>query len=235
MPRDLTLCLTALAVEAAPLLALMKAAGDLSRQGAASWRGGLAGTPVELRVTGAGREACHRALPAELDRLRPARVLQLGIAGALDPRLRVGDVVVARWKGGGGWPMPRSGGRGDTDQGPAPVGAAPRSRPAFRVLPGRIASRDEPVVEAALRRRLRDRLGADCVDMETEHVARICRRRGMPLLAVRGISDTAAEPSREGREVDVAKAVWHATVVAIESLAQARRHSPQTVAAEGGR
>jgi adenosylhomocysteine nucleosidase len=77
----------------------------------------------------------------------------------------------------------------------------------------------ELVHDGQLKEQLRARFGADCVDMETGYVARLCTARGVPFLAVRGISDRADETVAALDRADVALAIWHATMVAVEAIA----------------
>jgi nucleoside phosphorylase len=91
---------------------------------------------------------------------------------------------------------------------------------AFRVVSGCILSRQELVLDALLKARLRECYGADCVDMETGYAARVCAARGVPFLAIRGISDQADAEIDDFESADLAIAVWHATIVAVEALTQ---------------
>lgn len=85
----------------------------------------------------------------------------IGIAGALDPALRPGDVVID----------------GDTT-----VPGAIR---------GSIIGGDRIVATAAEKAALRRETGATAVDMETHIAARVAARHGLPFLAIRAISDIA--------------------------------------------
>lgn len=50
---------------------------------------------VTVRVSGVGRAAARAAALKLIDEVRPARVIAAGFCGALDPSLKVGDIVLS--------------------------------------------------------------------------------------------------------------------------------------------
>lgn len=109
-----------------------------------------------------------------------AGLISIGIAGALDPALKVGDAVIAsrvtasdeQWSADKGW----------------------RERLAV-ALPGvrqeAIAGADRMIIEPADKLALRQATGAACVDMESHVTAAVAQRRGLPFAVVRIISDAS--------------------------------------------
>ena len=92
--------------------------------------------------------------------------MSTGLCGALDPALRVGDIVVS---------------------GDAPLeSAAQFSR-------GAIHTADSVIVTPREKRLLREQTGAVAVDMEAATVERVAAEWGVPYLCIRAVSDTAAE------------------------------------------
>jgi adenosylhomocysteine nucleosidase len=102
-------------------------------------------------------------------------VLVVGIAGGVDPSLRIGDVVV---------PEVVVDGPSAQEYRADPLGSHPRA--------GRIVSSDELTsgteAQAAL-----VAAGVTAVDMETAAVAAVCQAAGVRWTAFRGISDHGAE------------------------------------------
>jgi adenosylhomocysteine nucleosidase len=92
-------------------------------------------------------------------------IVSTGFCGALDPALRVGDIVVS--------------------------GEPVRSRRAF--IQGEILSVDRVAVTAAEKGALRERTGAVAVEMESAAVAAKAREWGVPFRCVKVVSDAAAE------------------------------------------
>jgi adenosylhomocysteine nucleosidase len=138
----------------------------------------LAGPDVEV-VAGGGDLA---RLEAALDRLAPkaAGIISIGIAGALSPRLRVGDWVVAAGVRGSGEFMP-------TD----PRWANRLGTLLPGAVKGTLLGADAMASTAALKAELYRTTGADAVDMESHVVARVARRCGVAFAAARVISDAA--------------------------------------------
>jgi nucleoside phosphorylase len=91
-------------------------------------------------------------------------IINTGFCGALDPSLRIGDIVV--------W-------------GNVPCGA--------RFVSGEISSSDHVVVTAAEKRELREKTGAIAAEMEAGAVKKIADRWGVPFYCVRAVSDIANE------------------------------------------
>jgi adenosylhomocysteine nucleosidase len=65
----------------------------LEREAAPFRRRGL---PVHIRVSGIGQENAQNAAQIAIFELKPSRVIAAGFCGALDPSLKVGDVVMSQ-------------------------------------------------------------------------------------------------------------------------------------------
>lgn len=160
-----------------------------------------------LIVAGGGDAA---RLEAALEaRAAEARIiLSCGIAGALDPGLKAGDVVIdlndkpLPFRSSGAVPSPgrdqgrqnRVGGGGD----PASDAFGEGLRKALSdALPdarcGAIIGQDHIAASPAEKAALYAQTGALAVDMETHIAARVAARHGLPFAAIRAISDTAHE------------------------------------------
>lgn len=174
--------------------------------------GEAAGKLVAVIVGGMGRTAARRATGLLLDGHRPRWVISAGFAGALDPALKRNDAVLPSEV------LDADGNRyaigvvvPDADRPEAP---GPRLRS------GRLLTVDAIVRSAAEKAALRDRYGADLVDMETSAVAGVCSERGVRFLPVRVVSDEAAEDlprevvnlmTRSGSYLvgSALRAIWH--------------------------
>lgn len=142
-----------------------------------------------LLRTGIGMRRAARRLAHALARTNPSVILVTGYAGALDPSLQAGDIVIAR--------------RVSTvARGGAPVfwdlaaceeleRAARAAELRFHV--GDIMTWPRPVGRAAAKARLFRAFRAAAVDMESAALARIAAARGIPLGCVRAVSDRACE------------------------------------------
>jgi adenosylhomocysteine nucleosidase len=114
------------------------------------------------RLAGAGMDAVQAPVDA---------VVSSGLCGAVDPRLRLGDIFVA------------------TEVNGEPVGI-PRCRRPYQL--GRMGSSDRVAGTAAERRRLAA-TGVHAVDMESAEVLWRARKLGVPFFCIRAVSDEAHE------------------------------------------
>jgi len=137
----------------------------------------LAETPGPIRLwsnadltlgivgVGAGKlEQVNQAVPA------CDAVILAGLAGALSPALKIGDVVV------------------DAHHSNTPL------PPLDRAFIGRILTSPAIASTPQQKARLFQSSGCLAVEMEGDRVAKFAAARGAPFVSVRGISDTAREP-----------------------------------------
>ena len=112
--------------------------------------------------------------------LRPSAIISLGVCGALDPVLEIGDVLIADAVVVGARRL-----AADTAWTKALRAALPASR-AGDIVGGDVIV-DSPGAKAALRRAS----GAVGVDMESHAVALAAEAAGIPFAVLRTVSDTA--------------------------------------------
>jgi adenosylhomocysteine nucleosidase len=138
----------------------------------------LTGAPVV--IGGGDLEGLTGRLEDELRGGAVAGVVSFGLCGALDPALKVGDLVI-------GHSVADADDRFDAD-------AAWADRIAT-LLPeakvGSFARAERPVASAAEKAALRQSTGAIAVDLESFPVARLARWFGVPFAVIRAVSDAA--------------------------------------------
>ncbi|MBI1801001.1 MAG: 5'-methylthioadenosine/S-adenosylhomocysteine nucleosidase [Chloroflexi bacterium] len=204
----LTALVGALAVEVAPLVReaqageseLHPAKATERRLGQPVYRGRLGATDVLIVEVGIGKVRAAATLQSVIERYPIERVIALGSAGAVNPGLSVGDVVIAqrvtqhdfmlitrRNLPGAGheWIM--------TDAGLTVqlVEAATRVGLGARVKTGSIITGDTVIVDSEARQRLWETFGADCVEMEGAALALVCTLNQIPFALARGLTDRA--------------------------------------------
>lgn len=171
---------------------------------------------VRIALCGVGRDAGER-VAALLDAAPPSLLVSLGFAGALDPALRPGDLVVANAFLRVGAPpltlpdpllppfLPSFSRRRESSGRAAPDPLSLQGeRAGERVLEtkeergrlppalaGAILTVDAPLLTPAAKRRARAESGAAAVDMEGRRIAEAAVERGVPLVAVRATLDEA--------------------------------------------
>lgn len=125
----------------------------------------------ETLITGMGRRNASTQIHRTLTAFNPERVITCGFAGALDSKLKIGDVLF------------------DEDFN-AGFGAA---LAALGVVNANFHCSTRVAVTALEKTELRRTTGADAVEMESSVIRTICREHGIPSATLRVISDTADE------------------------------------------
>ncbi len=132
-------------------------------------QGSIHGVPVSIGHVGVGPRAAGVGIRKLLEEVRPKLLICAGYGGALDPTLNVGDLVLDARHASNHYP-----------------------RGGIRV--GRIHSRATAAERVEDKRALLGETGASVVDMETATVAGACAAAGIPMLALRVVSDSATQP-----------------------------------------
>lgn len=130
---------------------------------------------VAIVHTGVGGKYCQPRLEFLLHKARPRLVISSGFAGAVANELRSGDLIL---------------GQNFSDQQLlARASGILRESRSVKVFTAStiVDSIDE-------RRRIALQSGAAAVEMETGAIANVCNAHGVPLLSLRAISDSPAEP-----------------------------------------
>ena len=146
---------------------------------------------------GPGRSAPR--LAALLDDLRPEQVLCIGYAGALDPSLRAGELVVVdraiELDDGSARKAPLEDLRavGSFTLAQAAELEASAARAAVQARRGTALTSTHLIGDPAQKQALFERFGACVIDMETAALARVCESRSVPLCCVRAVSDEAVD------------------------------------------
>lgn len=123
----------------------------------------------EILITGMGRKNSERMLAQRLEKSTPNYVLTCGFAGALNPKLEIGDVLF----------------EADINGGLAEKLKASGAAPSKFCCALRVAT------TALEKTALRQNTGADAVEMESGVIREICRGKGIPSATIRVISDAA--------------------------------------------
>jgi len=195
----------ALPAESSEFLSRLDAKSRIDRNGIRTTRGTIDDRTIEILHTGVGEKVCRERIGKFLQTPQFAFLISAGFAGALNDQLQVGDLLVAR--------------NFSTVDLRRPFFSSSAFRMAnLLTLPALIDSREE-------RNHVARTTGAAAVDMETEFIARACAVHGVPLLALRVITDTPTQPFPAPSSVlfDIQQQRTHIAVLARFFLAHPNR------------
>lgn len=168
------------------------------------YEGSLAGAPVVLTACGIGKVNAAARTQAMIDRFAPTHIVFTGIAGSLDARVGIGDIVVstdcvqhdydANVLGVARGHVPGFDAVGfvaDEALRAEAVAALRAAAPETHVVEGRVASGDQFVSSLAQKEDIAGAFGALCCEMEGAAVAQVACLNQVPFVVIRAISDKA--------------------------------------------
>ena len=166
----------ALPAESSEFLRRLGNKSRADRNGISIVRGTIAHRSIEVIHTGVGENVCRQRVGKFLENQQFDFLISTGFAGSLNHELQVNDLFIAK-------------NFSKMDLKHAQLSLSNVSVHAANMLtvPALIDSSEE-------RERIARESGAAAVDMETEFIARACTAHGIPLLAVRVITDTPTQP-----------------------------------------
>lgn len=167
------------------------------------YEGLIGDRPVVIAKTGVGKVLSAMVTQHVIDNFKPSLLIFSGIAGAISPKLNIGDMVMGKdsvqhdmdaraFKYPRGH-IPYTEYRYiESDQDIFRKALACRSSTG-NIVGGRILSGDQFVRDSDSPEKsyLRDELKGDCIDMEGASVALVCEVNNIPHLLIRTISDKA--------------------------------------------
>ena len=167
----------ALPAESSDFVRLLAKPVVQAREGVESIRGQIHGRLVAVFHTGVGEKSCRLKVENFLSREPLKYLISAGFAGALDEDLQIGDLLLS-----------------ENFSSPELLGSAHLDFAGDGIFVGKLATVPGIVDSKSERDRWAKGSGAAAVDMETEFIATACAARRIPMLSLRTISDTPAEP-----------------------------------------
>ena len=167
-------------------------------------QGSIGNCQVVAVAGGVGKVKAAACTQYLIDRFSLDALICTGVAGAVNPRLQTGDVVISektlqhdfdpgdpellkklrkRWV------------QADAGLVKLALHAAKELNLADRCRPGKVLTGDQAIVSQERRQWLWQTFRGDCVDMESAAVTQVCQMNGVPWVIVRAISDSAEEDS----------------------------------------
>ncbi len=162
------------------------------------WVAHCAGSEFHFLRTGVGPARSAERLRSVLTRVKPSQILVIGYAGALEPTLRVGDLVIGRQAAifgespenrliqnvelDGSWELVRS-----------QVLLELARKTGISAHCGRLLTSPHIIGAPAQKQILHRRFGAATIDMETAALARVGNESGIGVSCVRAVTDEAED------------------------------------------
>jgi len=166
----------ALPAESSDFLRHLRNQSRTDRSGIRTIRGTIDDRAVEVLHSGVGEKVCRQRVAEFLQDQQFDLLISSGFAGALNDRLQIGDLLLAK-----------NFSTVELSEVGSSFSRLPIHEADLLTVRALIDSNDE-------RNKIAHTSGAAAVDMETEFIARACAEHGIPLLSLRVITDTPREP-----------------------------------------
>jgi nucleoside phosphorylase len=166
----------ALPAESSEFLRRLGNKSRADRNGITIVRGTIDHRSIEVIHTGVGEDISSQRIGKFLGNQQFDFLISAGFAGSLNRELQVNDLLVAK-----------NFSTLDRKQAQSSLSNVPIYAANMLTVPALIDSSEE-------REKIARESGASAVDMETEFIARTCAVHGLPLLALRVITDTPTQP-----------------------------------------
>ena len=166
----------ALPAESSEFLRRVRDKSARDRNGVRTIQGKIDNRSIEVLHTGVGEKICRERIGKFLVIQQFDFLISAGFAGALNNELQINDLLVAK-----------NFSTVDLKKTQSSLSNVSIKATNMLTVPALIDSSEE-------RERIARESGASAVDMETEVIARACAVHGIPLLALRVITDTPTQP-----------------------------------------
>ena len=166
----------ALPAESSEFLRRLGNKSHVNRDGIRIVRGTIGHRAIEVIHTGVGENICRERIGKLLENPQFDFLISAGFAGSLNHELQVNDVLFA------------------TNFSTVDLKHAQSLLSDVSIQAGILLTVPALIDSSGERERIARESGASAIDMETEFIARGCAGRGIPMLALRVITDTPTQP-----------------------------------------
>lgn len=170
------------------------------------YEGTLDGVDVVIVKCGVGKVNAASCAQILIDVFEVDQIINTGVAGSLDARIDIGDIVVSTEAVQHDLDVTALGfARGEipySDESVFPADEEMRRRavravgvvaPEIKVFEGRVCSGDQFIASRAQKEAIVSEFGGMCCEMEGAAIAQVCHLNGIPFVIIRAISDKADE------------------------------------------
>lgn len=195
------------------------------------YTGKLFGKKAVLARSGVGKVNAALTVQMMVDKFAITHIINTGVAGSLDERIDIGDIVIATgaiyhdmdavafgYKKGQVPQMDVFEFKTDEKLQVIAEEACKRVNPDINVFKGRIASGDQFVAGKEVKNRIKSEFDPLCVEMEGCAMVHAAYLNDIPSLIVRAISDKADDSAEEDYPVFEKKAAEHCAKMIMELM-----------------
>lgn len=220
--------------EIAGLAAKLEDARCVEHSGHKVYTGKLSGKDIGVTDAGIGKVNAAMCTQMVIDNYKPQAIINTGIAGSLDPRLNIGDIVLSTdaveydmdatafgYRQGQIPEMEVFSFEADKELLSEVIKAADDVLPDINHLSGRVVTGDAFVNSNEKKSFLKKEFDGLCCEMEGGAIAHVCHVNKIPFLIIRAISDSADDSSHMDYETFEKKAIESSVKL---SLAIAERY-----------
>ncbi len=175
------------------------------------WSGKWEKKNIVLVRSGVGKLRARDTVLQVIDHFQPEVLISIGYAGAVQPELNIGDLVIADV-------ILEAKGEGEYFPDPNWLGRARgiSCHDGVKAFVGGLLTVDGVIHDPASKQELGERYSVQAVEMETSAIAGVAEERGLPLLSLRAISDRLDQELLDSSsflgsdgEISTLKAGWY--------------------------
>lgn len=153
--------------------------------------GGIGSGKVVAVAGGVGTARAASCAQALIDLYHVESIILCGVAGRVNPRLKVGEILISRDAVQCGCGVHASRIRADENLVRLAQEACAKTAGTASYVTGTVLTVERAVLARKRRIRLLQEYAADCVEMEGAAVGAVCARNSVPFVVLRAISDRA--------------------------------------------
>ncbi len=195
------------------------------------FEGTLNGVSVVIVRCGIGKVNAALCLQILADEFKISHVINTGVAGSLNARLDIGDILVSKdaihhdmdatvfgYQAGEVPQMGLQAFEADAALTPLALEACRKVNPDIHVMSGRVVSGDQFISNREVKNRLISQFQGDCVEMEGAAIAHGAYLNSIPFVIIRAISDKADDSAEMDYPTFEAAAARHSAALVKEMI-----------------
>ena len=210
---------------------------NLSKDSVSQWgrkcvhTGKIKNQDAVVMATGIGKVKSAASIQYMLDHFPVEAVIYLGMAGSVNPGIKVGDIVISQKVVQHDFDLD---GKKIVEEmkipwleaNPELIDLAVRASQELgfkeRVRIGTVLTGDQAIIDSKKRKWLWDAFHGDCVEMEGAAVASVCFQNSVPFVIIRAITDLADENTRNDFRRTMHKACVDAANIVLGMIGQSK-------------